>query len=155
MAAILRAKAASAREEAKGCGFVVAVVAVVCAALSLTRIVSWDPVVVIVAGVSAVLLAVHVARSDGQSSAADAEAGTYVRLTGPLTLYIVEHEDGSPDHKFRVDGQDFPISAKTFEDLRPVRWARVEYAPISRTLFALYDETGHLWLRHSRYVPDA
>jgi hypothetical protein len=132
---------------------VAAIVAAVCALLSLAHIV--DPVVVILCGVVGVPLIVYVVRRDGKACAADLKAGTYIRLSGPLTRSSDLGEEGPPDHSFSVQGQKFPISAWTFEELREVPWATVEYAPHSRTLFALYDATGRVMLQEPGYAPPA
>jgi hypothetical protein len=135
----LRAEAASAHRTGTGCGVTVGLLAAMCLALSLTRLISWEPVVVIFCGLLGVPLAVQLMRSDEGPLLADAEAGFCVRLAGPLTLRTVEHEESATDYYVRVDDQDFIVALQTFHRLLGSAWGVVDYLPQSHRLLALRD----------------
>jgi hypothetical protein len=154
MIALLESTAASIRSAKRGGDFVVVTALLV--VLSLTYVMSWDPVVVAVCCLFGMPIVLSLTKGSDESYMADTESGTYVRLTGPIHLCVVEHEeDGAIDYSVQLDGEDFPISLLTFQALQQVTWASIDYAPCSRTMFALREESGQVLWQHPNYLSDA
>jgi hypothetical protein len=152
MIASLRAEAVSAHRTGTGCGVTVGLLAAACLALSLIHIISWEPVLIIFCGLLGVPLAVQLMRSEEGPLLADAEAGISVRVSGPLTLRMVEHEESGTDYCVCVDDQEFWVDRRTFDRSRGSAWGVVEYLPSSHHLLALRDAEGALIKVDRRYV---
>jgi hypothetical protein len=155
MIAVLESEATATRLGNRGCAIMAVAVASLLVLLSLVHVIGWDPVMVIVGSLFGVPAALQLTKGFEESYSADIEAETYVRLYGPIYLRTVEHEESSTDYYLRVGGEDFSIGQQTFNDLREVAWASVEYALCSRTVFMLRDASGRVLMQHATYLPNA
>jgi hypothetical protein len=151
MIASLRAQGAEQRTGI-GAGVTVALLAAACLALSLLHLISWDPIMILVCGALGVPLAIQLLRADDGLLRDDAEAGVYVRVSGPLTLRMVAYEESGIDYCVSVDDEEFWVSRWTFERLRGSAWGVMEYLPRSHYLLALRDAAGTLITADRRYV---
>jgi hypothetical protein len=140
--AALRAEAASQHKTGAGCGVAVGSIAVVCFALSLLSVLHVEPALVAICGLMLTPLAIQLGRSGEDALLADAEAGVYVRLNGPVTLDAIEHEESATTYSFVVCDEVFPIGLPTFLQLAKDETVVVEYLPHSRRILAMRNSKG-------------
>jgi hypothetical protein len=145
MIATLEGMAESAQKWSTGAALVTVIVAVVLVILGLTFTQGCDPAFFLLSAAWIALLVKVVSWRKGASLRADIEGGVYLTVSGPISYHIAQVEagqDGGDTYFFRVDGEDFPVTSRTWEEIRSTTWGAVDYAPRSRIVFALRDRSG-------------
>jgi hypothetical protein len=115
--------------------------------LGLTSLQACDPAFILLFGALIALSATVASRRKGAALRADIEGGVYLRVSGSISYHIVggggEYDTG-PTYFFRVEGEDFPVRSTTWDEIRSTTWGVVDYAPRSRTVFALRNRSGRV-----------
>jgi hypothetical protein len=107
----------------------------------------YDPALIL-AGAALIAVIMKVASwRTGAALRADSEGGVYFTVSGPISFHVVDwgpEYDGGPTYFFRVESEDFPVSARIWDEIRFTTWGVVDYAPCSRMVFALRDRSGRV-----------
>jgi hypothetical protein len=142
MLTALERKASSERGCGVGCAVAGLIGAGLLSLLSVWRWLDWKAGDVLITGVYMAVIAMIIGVVRELIVRADARGGVYRRIAGPIAFVETVGDEGTITHEYRIGGETFRLEEDDYARLRHITWGSVEFAPRSRMLFALRDDTG-------------